>query len=197
MRAISKVILAAIFALGCASFCLAAVTQTKNVKATVPNLNQSLFLTVSKITPGGPGTADQWTPATEVDFGTLTHDAVNHMFRASAYYAIDCGVVDNTNAWTISHTRTSLKLDAVNNLDDNVNVAFVKQTTSADGTVLDKKSFKNSNGKAYTKAQLDGGWLRIYYGVADGSTDDDEVTPVPETKLTGSYAGTVTLTLTP
>ncbi|OGX50151.1 MAG: hypothetical protein A3G37_03655 [Omnitrophica WOR_2 bacterium RIFCSPLOWO2_12_FULL_46_30] len=197
MRTISKVVLAAIFVLSCAPFCLAAITQTKNVKATVPPLNQSLVLTVSKIIPGAGGTADQWTPATEVDFGTLTHDAVNHMFRASAYYAIDCGVSDNTNAWTLSHTRTSLKKDAVDNLDDNVNVAFVKQTTSADGTQLDKKSFKNSNGKAYTKTQLDGGWLRIYYGVADGSTDDDEVTVVPETKPTGSYLGTITLTLTP
>src|SRR3989338_4654646 len=194
MRTIRKVILAAIFVLSCAPFCLAAISQTKNVKATVPPLNQSLVLTVRKITPGNP---DQWTPATEVDFGTLTHDAANNMFRASAYYAIDCGVSDNTNALTLTHSRTSLKKNAVDNLDDNVNVAFVKQTTSADGTQLDKKSFNNSNGKAYTKTQLTGGWLRIYYGVADGSTDDDEVTVVPETKPTGSYLGTVTLTLTP
>ena len=195
MRVMSKVVLAAIFILWSgASLCLAAATATRNVRATVPTMNQSLTLTVSRITPGTP---DVWVPATEVDFGTLTHDATNHIFRAAAFYAIDVGVVDNTNAWTLSHARTSLKMDATNNLDDNVNVAFVKQTSGTAGAELSKFSFNNSNGKSFTKAQLDGGWLRIYYGVATGSGDATGVVPVPEIKPSGSYQGTITLTLTP
>lgn len=195
MRVIRMVVVAAIFVLWSgASLCLAAATATRNVRATVPAMNQSLSLAVSRITPGTP---DVWTPATEVDFGTLTHDTANHIFRAAVFYAIDVGVVDNTNAWTLTHTRTSLKMDAANNLDDNVNVAFVKQTSDTAGAELNKVSFNNSNAKSFTKSQLNGGWLRIYYGVATGSGDATGVVPIPETRPSGNYQGTITLTLTP
>lgn len=195
MRVIKNIILAAIFVLWAgASLCLAAATATRSVRATVPALNQALTLAVSRITPGTP---DVWTPATELDFGTLTHDATNHIFRAAVAYAIDVGVVDNANDWTITHTRTSLKMDAANNLDDNVNVAFVKQTSDTAGTELNKVSFGNSNARSFTKSQLSGGWLRLYYGVAAGSGDATGVVPISETKPSGNYQGTVTLTLTP
>jgi hypothetical protein len=64
---------------------------------------------------------------------------------------------------------------------------------------LSKFSFANSNSKAFTKAQLAGGWLRIYYGIGTGEAGKDAagVTPIGLDTPAGTYAGSVTITLTP
>jgi hypothetical protein len=83
-------------------------------------------------------------------------------------------------------------------------VTFVKQTSSTVGTELQKVSFGDSQNIAYTKAQLAGGWLRIYYGVGTGEVDSvtklgkdaPGVTPIGLDTPAGTYTGSVTLTLT-
>jgi len=178
----------------CTTGAWAASSQTVNVNATVPTMTGGLSVTVSKVI----GTA--WTPATSVSFGTLVWDTVNHIFLPASYYAVDIGVTDNSGtAWTITHTRTSLAGNG-SNLDSKVNVSFNKQTSSTVGTELQKVSYGNSQSIAYTKAQLSGGWLRIYYGVGTGDPtkpDATGVTPIGLDTPAGTYNGTVTITLTP
>lgn len=179
--------------IGFSGTCFAAATQNVNVSAQVPQ-QSSLTVAISRVV----GTT--WTTATGIDFGALVFDSVNNVFGTAggAYYAVDVGVSNNASAWTLTHTGTSIT-DGVNNLDSNVNVTFMRQTSSTTGTQLDKVTYANSNNKSYTNTQLAGGWLRIYYGVATGDTTTDApgATPVTTEKANGNYAGVVTIQMTP
>jgi hypothetical protein len=171
----------------------AAASQTVTVNATIPTMTGGLNVSVSKVV----GTV--WTTATQIAFGTLIWNATNSIFLPDCYYAVDIGVVDNSaTAWTVTHTRTNLA-NGSNNLNGKVNVSFNKQTSSTVGTELQKVSYGNSNSIAYTKAQLSGGWLRIYYGVGTGEAGKDAtgVTPIGLDTPAGTYSGSVTITLTP
>ncbi|MFH0827044.1 MAG: hypothetical protein V1923_04060 [Candidatus Omnitrophota bacterium] len=161
------------------------------MQAVVPQQN-GLTVTVSKVV----GTT--FTTATSINFGTLVYDTVNKIFTTSdgSYYAVDVGCNSNSADWTVTHTITSL-LNGTSNLDGHVNVTFMKQTSSTAGTQISKYSYAASNNKPFTKAQLSGGWLRVYYGLATGVGDATGVTPVPSDKTYGTYSGTVTFTLTP
>ncbi len=177
----------------CATNAWAASSQTVTVNATVPTVTGGLTVSVSKVT------GDVWTAATSISFGTLVWDTVNKIFLPASYYAVDIGVTDNSGtAWTVTHTRASLA-NGTNNLNNKVNVSFNKQTSSTVSTELQKVSFANSNNVAYTKAQLAGGWLRIYYGVGTGEAGKDApgVTPIGLDTPAGTYTGSVTITLTP
>ncbi|MBI4982088.1 MAG: hypothetical protein HZC15_02935 [Candidatus Omnitrophica bacterium] len=185
--------------------CFAATTQTLNVTANVPLQSGGLTVAVSKIDSKNTCTSvgDQWYPGQAgIAFGTLTRNTEYNIFVTQYYYAVDVGVDDNSGAaWTVTHTRTDFKKDASNNLNSNVNVTFFKQTNATTGTQLKKVSYANSDNVSYTKAQLSGGWLRIYYGIAtgdpeEGCTDASGVVPIPVSKLAGAYSGTVTLTVT-
>ncbi|HPT39710.1 MAG TPA: hypothetical protein PL125_05900 [Candidatus Omnitrophota bacterium] len=178
----------------CATSAWAASSQTVTVSATVPTKTGGLSVAISKVT-GTVWTANQ----TAISFGTLIWDTTNKIFLPTSYYAVDIGVEDNSGtAWTVTHTRASLA-SGTNNINNKVNVSFNKQTSSTVSTELQKVSFGNSNSIAYTKAQLAGGWLRIYYGIGTGEDgkDADGVTPIGLDTPAGTYTGSVTITLTP
>ena len=179
----------------CATSAWAASSQTVTVNATVPTVATGLTVGISKVT-GTVWTAGQ----TSIGFGTLVFDPLTNIFLPASYYAVDIGVTDNTGtAWTVTHTRASL-ISGTNNLDDKINVSFNKQTSSTVSTELSKFSFGNSNSKAFTKAALAGGWLRIYYGIGTGDPakpDAAGVTPIGLDTPAGTYTGSVTITLTP
>lgn len=180
--------------LGLASMGLAADTKNVDVTAYVPQQN-GLTVTVSKVI----GTT--FSTATTIGFGNLVFDTVNKIFTTSdaSYYAVDVGCNSNAADWTIMHTVTSLA-NGTSNLDYNVNVTFMKQTSSTVGAQIGSiLSYAGSNNRAFTKTQMAGGWLRVYYGLGTGVVGKDaaDVTPVPATKTFGNYAGRVTFTLTP
>ena len=181
----------------CATGAWASTSQTVNVNATIPTMTGGLTVSVSQV---DSATGLIWTPAASISFGTLVWNPANSIFLPDSYYAVDIGVVDNSgNAWTVTHTRTFLANGAYN-LNNKVNVSFNKQTSSTVGTELQKVSYGNSNSIAYTKAQLAGGWLRIYYGIGTGSLtkpDATGVTPIGLDTPAGTYTGSVTITLTP
>ncbi|MFH1458664.1 MAG: hypothetical protein ABIG31_05865 [Candidatus Omnitrophota bacterium] len=182
------------FLLGLASMGLAADTRNVDITAYVPQQN-GLTVTVSRVI----GTT--FTSATSIAFGNLAYDTVNKIFTTSdgSYYAVDVGCNSNAADWTIAHTVTSLA-NGSSNLDTNVNVTFMKQTSDRTGTQMGSiLSYAGSGNRSFTKAQLEGGWLRVYYGLGTGVAGRDAagVTPVPATKTSGTYSGRVTFTLTP
>jgi len=206
--------LALALVIGFCSVAFAGANQTISVVANVPTVASAFNVTVNQITPGPCGGTDTWGERGDIpiDFGTLTFDNEWSVFRADYYYAVDVGVVDNTGTnWRVTHTRQSVKKDATNNLDNNINVTFAKVTGSGTNTAednLSKYSFANSNNIGYYKNNLvrSGvqGWLRIYYGIGTGNTgtggctaDNPGVSPIGVDKPAGSYSGSVTLTLTP
>ncbi|MDD5247086.1 MAG: hypothetical protein PHS09_06830 [Candidatus Omnitrophica bacterium] len=178
--------------------CFAAASKNINVTAAVPSVSSALNVVVSKVR-ASDGVFEQSGANLPIDFGTLTLDPVNNIFVSSYYYAVDVGVTDNTGVnWILTHTRNSVQKDAANNLDDNINVAFVKQTSSSDGTQLQRLSYANSNNVSYDKTALSGAFLRIYYGIGTGAgTDATGVVPVGADKPAGVYNGSVLITLTP
>jgi hypothetical protein len=166
------------------------------VSATVPTETGGLTVTVNKVV------GDVWTTASSIGFGTLDLDPVNNIFTPAdkGYYAVDIGVADNTGTdWRISHARGSLVRSAGGNIDNKVNVTFVKQTGKTTTAWSEMYTFGESAGKVYTKTQLAGGWLRIYYGIATGQAGKDaaNATPIGLDTPAGTYTGSVTITLSP
>jgi len=196
-KVVLNIAIAAILVFCFNSLCLAAQSKTINVTASVPTISSGLNVSVARIdaTTGVWGPAD---PNNPIDFGTLTLDPAYSVFRPKYYYAVDVGIIDNTGtAWTVTHTRNSIQRDSVNNLDSNVNVTFMKQTSSTTANDLSKVSFANSNNISYTKSQLNNGWLRIYYGIASGQGDATGVSAIGLDKPAGTYTGSVVITMTP
>lgn len=171
------------------SLCLAASTRTVAVRAQIPQTD-GLSVAISRVDKN-----NNWTPATSIDFGTLYFDNTYNIWRSSYYYAVDVGVNSNARSWTVTHTRSSIAKGS-ENLNSNVNVTFMKQVDDNTGTQILKVSYQNSNNRAFTKSQLSGGWLRIYYGIATGQGDAPGVSPITMQKPYGTYQGSVTLTLT-
>ena len=175
----------------------AAASKTINVTASVPTISSGLNVAVSRINASS-GNWEQTSPSIPIDFQTLQLDNDNHIFTSAYYYAVDIGVNDNTgSAWTITHATSPIRRDATNELDDNVNVSFVKQLSDTDSVNLQKVSFSNSHNVTYGKAQLANGWLRIYYGIGTGKDDAPGVSPIGMDKPAGTYSGSVLITLTP
>ena len=194
----------------CATSAWAGSSQTVPVIATVPVMTGGLTVAISKVTGSGQGSWEL--NKSSIDFGTLVWHPENgsdgnpmNIFLPPSYFAVDIGVTSNTLAnWTLTHTHTSLA-GAGGNLDDKVNVVFVKQVNSLQGFELNKVSFGNSNVAAFTKLALLGGWLRIYYGVGTGEIDQQTklgkdapgVTPIGLDTTAGTYTGSVKITLAP
>jgi hypothetical protein len=179
------------------------------VNATVPTVTGGLSVSLSQITGEDPVThlGGVWTAATSMSFGTLVWHPENgtngkplNIFLPTSYYAVDIGVSDNTGTdWRVTQARASMVRSAGGNIDDKVNVTFSKQTSATVSAWQDKFTFGESAGKVYTKAQLAGGWLRIYYGIATGEAGRDaaNATPIGLDTPAGTYQGSVTITLSP
>ncbi len=180
---------------GIASFCFAATTI--RIAANIGETHQ-MNVAVNKVT----GTT--WTPVSDLlgigmDFLSLTQGTDN-VFRSNSYFVVDAPVTSNRTTWTVTHTRTNFQKDATNNLNGHTNVKFVKVNNADNAeTVLSGGyvSYENSNNKVYSASDLTNGRLRIYYALASGSGDATGVSVITTSKPTGSYAGTVTLTLSP
>ena len=190
-------ILALVMVLALASTGFTASSKTINVSANVPTVGGGFNVNVSRIRASD----DVWEltdPNLPIDFQTLVYDAVNGVFGANYYYAVDIGVMDNSGSpWMITHTRNSVARDAFNNLDNNINVSFTKESSTAPAINLQKVSYASSQNISFSKSQLTGGWLRAYYGIATGLNDAPGALPIDATKPTGIYQGSVTITLTP
>jgi len=193
LRIAIKTTLCLALVLSLTAICFASDMRVVDVKAYIPQQN-GLSVSISRV----DAATETWTPASAIDFETLVFDNVNKIFTAKCYYALDVGVTSTNPDWTVTHTATSV-INGSESLDNNVNVVFVKQLTNTTYSILTKLSYANSNNQAFTKTQLSGGWLRIYYGIATGEAGKDSpgTTPIPGTKTYGNYQGQVTFTLTP
>jgi len=192
-----SIMVVAAMGLLCTAVSFAGDTKTVDVRAYVPTMSGGLTVTVSR-QRALDGVVEESSATTPIDFGTLQFDSTYSIFRSAYLFFVDIGVNDNTgNTWTITHTANSVRKDATNNLDTNINVAFVKQLTSTTDQPLQKVAYSASNNIAYNKNQLAGGWLRLYYGIASGQGDATNVKVIDGTKPAGQYAGTVVLTLAP
>ena len=189
--------LALVLVLALASTGFAGASKTINVSANVPTVGGGFNVNVSRIRSSDDGW-ELTDPNLPIDFQTLVYDAVNGVFGANYYYAVDIGVMDNSGSpWMITHTRNSVARDAFNNLDNNINVSFTKESSTAPAINLQKVSYASSQNISFSKSQLTGGWLRAYYGIATGLNDAPGASPIDATKPTGVYQGSVTITLTP
>jgi len=184
---------------GMVSLCFAATSI--RIAATIGETHQ-MNVTLSKVASVGaaPAVVTDLT-GVGMDFGILTKGADNN-FRSSAFFFVDAPVISNKTGWTITHTATDFAKDASNNLNDNANCTFMKvdnttsgETPLASGSLISYTAAKTR--VPITQAELTGGRLRIYYGLANGSGDAPGVSVITTAKATGLYQGTVTLTLSP
>jgi hypothetical protein len=170
----------------------AAITKTVDAQVVIP-LTTDFNVSVSKVV------GDTWTDAFSMDFGELVYNSAWGRYTSDCYYVIDVGVMDNSGlAWTISHNRSSIALNATNNLDSNINVRFITTGGTSAERTLAYVSYANSNAISIPKSTfLPGEWLRIFYGIASDTGNAIGVEPIYLNKLQGTYTGTVTLTLLP
>jgi hypothetical protein len=188
-----------VLVLGMFSFCFAATSI--RIAASIGETHQ-MNVTLNKVAGLGaaPSVVTDLT-GSGMDFGALTKGADNN-FRSSIYFFVDAPVVSNKTGWTITHTATDFAKDLSNNLNGNTNVTFVKvdNSTSAETELAANSYISYGAAKtraAITQSELTGGRLRIYYAMANGSGDASGVSVITTSKPTGSYVGTVTLTLSP
>ncbi len=199
-----------ILVLGIAGSVFAGDSKTIQISAHIES-QDGLSITIHNV----DADTDEWdsTPVSSIDFGTLTYDSNLGIFLPNHYCVIDVGVLSNVSNWTVSHTVDSSFTNGTDNLDHNVVVTFVKTEqvdTDNDGTPdstsdteITQVSYANSI-QSFTKTQLSGGWLRIYYGIATGELDQygnkiepADTSPITIDKSAGNYTGSITITLTP
>lgn len=185
------------FMLGLVSLCFASTSV--RIAATIGETHQ-MNVALSRMSGVGatPVPVNDLT-GTGMDFGTLTKGTDNN-FRSATFFYIDAPVVSNKTGWTITHTATDFANSAGNNLNDNTNVTFMKAVTGGEGALASGGLVSYAAAKtraAITQSELGTGWLRIYYAIAQGSGDASGVSVITTAKPTGSYVGTVTLTLSP
>lgn len=172
-------------------------TFTKDIiiKATVPQ-TQGLSIAISRVR--NINGQEVWTPAQEISFDDLEYNSENHIFLAKSYYVVDVGVNSNASTWTISYNATSIVGPNNYKLDHHVNLVGVKQKTDSEYTVIGRAAYGDALSFVITKSQLDGGWLRLYYGIAtgDSSVDSPNTTPITTDVPAGIYTGSITITLT-
>jgi len=225
MKRLMNILLVAALVLGYVQLCQADETKTIQIRAYIPQLTQRLDVAVSKVTVVEGG-KDSWVTQSSLamDFGNLVFDNREYtdtdgtkkkynIFRPGTapgvgvfYYAVDIGVIDNTGtAWRLKHIPSNIVGSGGKNLDYNINVAFAKVKNEGGQdveTAIQKVAYANSY-KEITSTSLEGGWIRIYYGIASGKktgtgpdVDATGVVPIDATYPAGEYKGTITLTLT-
>ncbi len=194
------------------------------ITATVSAVTGGLDVTISKVVvsysdPNAcTGRSEVFTPLATLamPFGTLWFDTINRVFRTGTtlnngfYYAMDVGVIDNSGRnWQINVTPTTMTSGSAN-LDTNMNVVYAKvhKTATTDSvTPINTVTYQSSTysiGKAQLITATEANWLRAMYGVASGLTtarnecpaDATGATPITLDKPTGTYSGTVRVTLT-
>ncbi len=196
-NSLRQFLLAGVFILLISSAVSAATSETLNLSAYVPDAVSGLTITVNKIRASDNAIVETGSnPA--LNLADFTVDAVNNILTSPYYYSVDVQVNDNTSSnWSFIHQVSSIQRDAQNNLDENISVTFLTQLqTFPGGNTLIKRSFKSSNVNL-SKSMLPGGQLRIIYGVATGDANNDapNTTPVSISKASGTYTGSVLLTL--
>jgi len=168
--------------------------ETIPILASIPQQN-SLSVSVFKVS------RTTWASAAGIDFSALTYDSLKNIFTSSYYFAIEIGMDSNALSWTVTHQRSSIS-NGTQNLDNNINVSFVKHVISTNLDVvppLSKVSYANSNNLSFIKNQFAAGeYLRVYYGLATGNPAEDAsgVSALTATKGSGSYSGSVSFTIT-
>ncbi len=169
--------------------------QSKSVviKANIP-YREGLSVAISRVHKvDGEETSD---PDTQISFN-LQYNEEYHIFLADSYYVLDVGADTNATNWSITYNASNIVGPNGYILDDHINVVMVKQTKKT-WSLLKKCTYGGCRYVTFTKSDLLGGWLRIYYGIATGDEDVDApgakviTTDVPA----GVYSGTITVTLT-
>ncbi len=190
MKASLKIVTAMAMAVLLAGPCLAQTTLAVDV-----NVNAVVSLDVT-ISPISVSDGSWGSPVTSVDFGTLTLDTAVMSYKADNYYAADINISVNTGAWTFTHT-TSPVTNGTENLDNHINVTFMQQITDSMALPLAYHSYATSNTFSYVEPSALTKWIRIYYSIANGSTDNPGVSVIDSLQPAGTYTGTVTLAVTP
>jgi len=194
-----SIVLTVLMIIGITSMCFAATSI--RIAASIGETHQ-MNVTLSKVASLGatPVLINDLTGA-GMDFGSLTKGSDN-VFRSTAYFFVDAPVVSNKTGWTITHTASDFAKDTSNNLNANTNVTFVKvdNTTGGEDPLSGDTYISYARAKTrapVTQTELSGGRLRIYYSLANGSGDASGVSVITTSKASGTYTGTVTLTLSP
>lgn len=178
------VLLVMVFGLGLGAYILPtaimniqAQTFTGSVSA-LPQANATLAV-LSRIDASTD--PDTWSNGTSLDFVLQPMDTW-YVYRSNTYYALDVGT-NGAGPWTITHTATgSFAVNGTTGVGDNIIVTCVRQTGNTTATALStiagldtegQTSLYNIRNGNFPSTELNGGWLRIYYGIYGGAATTD------------------------
>ena len=190
----------------------ATATRSFTVSATVPAAT-GVSINAASVAVNADGTSGAWTAlaadATTMSFGTLTYNSTYGYWAPDHYFAVDIGTSGGagnlTTVVTYSEGTNQNQSSGGHGLGYKGIATFQKVTGSGTNTqeatiaAHGKKRFIDLTGETVTPAQVSGGWLRVYLGIAT----DPTATGMPTgteifTNLdhSGQYTGTVTFTAT-
>ena len=157
------------------------------IQVEIPRVNQ-LRLVISRVNPD-----NSWSKEEEIDFGRLEFDEKYRIFRSRVYFVMDVGIACNSGDWKLIYEATPLVSSNGGDLSNHINVTFCSIEGGSE-RVIDRVAYSDSH-KEFSRTQLEGRWLRVYYGIATGLNDAPGVTPISLDQPAGRYQGAVVVSL--
>ena len=200
-----RVIVLAVLVIWLSAAVFPALATTYNVNITLPSFPLQSELKVFDVVEDP---IPEWTQVGSMQFGKLTLDFTNKIFRANHYHVIDAIVRGNTQSnWSVTvENQTFDKLMSPGvSLGEHVVVQFCRAYMTGVGDETDDEpiipavAYSACASRSFDKSTyfLSGGWLRIYYGFATGQYPLQEGGAVPpglaDTQA-GAYSGNVLVT---
>ena len=180
------------------------------ITAKIPAATTVNFI-VSEVTPG-PTPVFVSHPSFNLDFSTagtgMSYDAANGIWVGSRFFAIDLATVDGTGTpapgtfGSISFAYAGQVVPAgqpaTEGLNKRATLTAVRVNADETETSLRKGAVGNTF-TSLTNADVAGGFLRVYVGLATGETGANEIpgsVPFTNGDKPGTYTGTLTITAT-
>ena len=185
---------------------VSAATRSFTVSASVPAATGVSINASSVAVP-----SNTFTPlasnATTLSFDTMTFNSTYGYWAPNHAFAIDVGTVGGSGNLTtvVTYVEGTNQNSATggHGLGYKGLATFMKATTVGTSTVESsiaahgKKRLIDLTGLTVTPAQVSGGWLRVYLGIATGAAGEPTGTEIfTNLDKAGAYTGTITFTAT-
>ena len=185
---------------------LSAATRSFTVTASVPSAT-GVSIAASSVTVTGNVFTALASNATIMSFDALTYNTTYGYWAPDHYFAVDVGTTGGSGNVTtvVTYTEGTNQNAATggHGLGYKGLATFVKETisgtttTETSITAHGKKRLIDLTGETVTPAQVSGGWLRVYLGIATGATGEPTGTELfTNLDHSGTYDGTITFTAT-
>ena len=185
---------------------VSAATRSFTVSASVP-LATGVSMNAASVNAATNAFTALASNATTMSFDTMTYNSTYGYWAPDHYFAVDVGTVGGSGNLTtvVTYTEGTNQNSATGGHGLGYKgVATFQKVTLSGGVTSEttiaahgKKKFIDLTGETVTPAQVSGGWLRVYLGIATGAAGEPTGAELfTNLDHSGAYTGTITFTST-